>query len=344
MPVARIRTVLELARNIKTFLNLEAGLTRGAVPDFEQEFRQAQRRIREQDQQLKKVRKRLSDKDRELQRVRQRMQDSVQSGDGQRLQFPRSSGNVCEGTHTGRVSNGAGEPSTDLPLPPEDLCMRVGGPSGEAFSTLGMRLAKDLREAFPPDFSWNDARILDYGCGIGRVLRHFAGHADQWQEFWGCDIHDGSISWLKANLSPPFRFANNLEVPHLPFEDGYFDLVYGISVFTHLTEDQWEGWLKELRRITRPAGAILLTYHNRVAYERRFNRPFDEKSVGMEVHGHDLNWDQGGPRAYHSDWWIRENWGKFLTVEKLVDHGLANWQSIAVMSKDEVDPHQTDVT
>ena len=324
-------------------MNLEAGLTRGAVPDFEQEFRQAQRRVHEQNQQLKKIRKRLSDKDRELKQFRRRMRDSVQKGGGQRPKpSARSSGNAREAPITGLVSDGVGEPGPRLPIPPEDLCMRVGGPAGEAFNTLGMRLANDLREAFPPDFSWNDARILDYGCGVGRVLRHFAGHADQWQEFWGCDIHDESISWLKANLSPPFRFANNLEMPHLPFKDSYFDLIYGISVFTHLTEDQWEGWLKELRRIMRPSGVVLLTYHNRVAYERKLNRPFDEKSVGMEVHGHGLNWDQGGPRAYHSDWWIRENWGKFFTVEKLVDHGLANWQSIAVMRKDETDSHQTD--
>lgn len=343
MPVARIRTVLEVARNIKTFLNLDVGLTRGAVPDFEQKFRHAQRRIREQDQQLKKVRERLAGKDRELKQVRQRMRNSNRKGVGQRVQpLLRSKEGAREAAIAGPVSEDASETGLRLPIPPEDLCMRVGGPSGEAFNTLGARLANDLREAFPPDFSWEDSRVLDYGCGVGRVLRHFVGHADQWREFWGCDIHDESISWLKANLSPPFRFANNLETPHLPFEDDYFDLIYGISVFTHLTEDQWEGWLKELRRITRPGGTLLLTYHNRVAYERRFNRPFDEKSVGMEVHGHDMNWDQGGPRAYHSNWWIRENWGRFLTVEKLVDHGLANWQSIAVMRKDEADALQTD--
>ena len=331
MPVARIRTVLEVVRNIKAFVNLDVGLTRGAVPDFAQKFREAQARIREQDQQLKRVRKRLSDKDRELKQVRQRMRNSVQKDIGQRQQPPTQ---TRESIRSGTVDEN--EPGRRLPIPPDDLCMRVGGPTGEEFNTLGKRLANDLEKAFPPNFSWDDARVLDYGCGIGRVLRHFAGHADQWREFWGCDIHDESISWLKANLSPPFRFANNLETPHLPFEDDYFDLIYGISVFTHLTEDQWQGWLKELHRITRPAGVVLLTYHNRIAYERKFERPFDEESVGMEVHGHNLNWDQGGPRAYHSNWWVRENWGKFLSVENLVDHGLANWQSIAVMRKDEL--------
>ncbi len=70
MPVVKVRTVFEVARNIKTFLNLDVGMTRGTVPDFEQKFREAQARIRDQDQQLKKVRKRLSDKNEDLVKAR----------------------------------------------------------------------------------------------------------------------------------------------------------------------------------------------------------------------------------------------------------------------------------
>lgn len=346
MPVLKSRLVFEITRGIKAFLNLDAGLAHGEAPDFERMFKQARGQAERYRRQLERTRKQLSDKNRELDQARRRLENKSQRGAGQRSQptTPRDGKGKSEDTSkvnretplagpTPDEFGVAGGLDTGLPLPPHDLLMRVGGPPGQAFDTLGAKLAADLSKAFPSDFSWQDARVLDFGCGIGRVLRHFVDYANQWHEFWGCDIHEESISWLEANLSPPFRFVKTSETPPLPFESDYFDLIYGISVFTHLTEEQWAGWLEELRRVTRPGGTVILTYHNRVAYERRFNRPFREEAVGLEVHGHDIDWDRGGPRAYHSDWWIRENWGEYFAIERLVDHGLQNWQSIAVMRK-----------
>ena len=77
-------------------------------------------------------------------------------------------------------------------------------------------------------------------------LRHFLPEAES-AEFWGCDLHGPTIAWLDENLSPPMHFYVNDERP-LRHPDGYFDLIYAISVFTHITVD-WSAWLLELHRI-----------------------------------------------------------------------------------------------
>jgi 2-polyprenyl-3-methyl-5-hydroxy-6-metoxy-1,4-benzoquinol methylase len=66
VPVYRSRTVLEVARNVRAFLELNAGLVRGEVPDLEQANRQAQNRIEQ-------LRNQLADKDRQLQRTREQL-------------------------------------------------------------------------------------------------------------------------------------------------------------------------------------------------------------------------------------------------------------------------------
>lgn len=73
MPAYKVRTVLEIARNLKAFLSLDAGVVRGEVPDHEGELARARSRIREQDRRLKEVRQRLDGRNRQLKQVRQKL-------------------------------------------------------------------------------------------------------------------------------------------------------------------------------------------------------------------------------------------------------------------------------
>jgi ubiquinone/menaquinone biosynthesis C-methylase UbiE len=103
------------------------------------------------------------------------------------------------------------------------------------------------------------SRVLDFGCAEGRVLRFLPRRSDS--ELWGVDINAERIAWAQQHLPAPFRFATTTTAPHLPFEDNYFDLVYCISVFTHIS-DLADAWFLEVLRVLRPGGHVYLTVHD----------------------------------------------------------------------------------
>jgi ubiquinone/menaquinone biosynthesis C-methylase UbiE len=103
-------------------------------------------------------------------------------------------------------------------------------------------------------------RILDLGCGAGRMIRHLR-HLSARCEIWGTDISAAHITWCKHHLAPPFHFATTTKVPHLPFEDRSFSLIYCGSLFTHI-DDLADAWLLELKRILKPGGRLYVTLHD----------------------------------------------------------------------------------
>ena len=126
------------------------------------------------------------------------------------------------------------------------------------FHRSGRDRKRAIVRLLPDDYSFDDRRVLDFGCGSGRVLRHFLREA-RTGEFWGCDLHEPSIEWVTENLSPPINAHLLNGAPRLPHPDAHFDLVYAISVFTHITDD-WSAWLPELHRVLKPGGFLISTF------------------------------------------------------------------------------------
>jgi SAM-dependent methyltransferase len=150
---------------------------------------------------------------------------------------------------------------SDLPLPPLHLRLHCH-PDGQ-YLDVGRTLVGSMTTILRAGgFSLERGkRILDFGCADGILIRHFCDLAEA-GEVWGVDINGTHITWCQQNLSPPFKFVTTTSFPHLPFEDGYFDLVYAGSVFTHIV-DLAEAWLMELKRIVRPGGKLYLTVSDR---------------------------------------------------------------------------------
>jgi 2-polyprenyl-3-methyl-5-hydroxy-6-metoxy-1,4-benzoquinol methylase len=99
--------------------------------------------------------------------------------------------------------------------------------------------------------------LLDFGCGCGRVIRHWArlGAA-----IHGSDYNARSIAWCRRNLTFA-RFEVNQIAPPLPYQQGQFDLVYALSVFTHLPEPLMFAWMREMERILKPGGFLIVSTH-----------------------------------------------------------------------------------
>jgi SAM-dependent methyltransferase len=222
-----------------------------------------------------------------------------------------------------------GHDSTDLPIPPRELIARTN-PRYEQRSDEWFRVFYEwtgkvrrnaIEQALPSDFSFEGGRVLDFGCGAGRVLRQFLPEAGP-GEFWGCDLYEPTIAWLNENLSPPFRFYVNDRRP-MPHPDEYFDLVYAISVFTHIT-NEWAEWLLELHRILKPGGLFLATFIGPPSWERSLRREVDPDDLGMAMlRLHQSYADTSGPLVLHSPWWIRAHWGRAFEAVTLWPHGFA---------------------
>src|SRR5262245_1954896 len=153
------------------------------------------------------------------------------------------------------------EDASDLPVPPPRLRVEVAGtPEVEWFLESGRQQAEIIRSAAKRNGAPLDrlGRMLDFGCGCGRVLRHWA--ALDGPEIHGSDYNERLAGWCAADLLFGTASLNRLEPP-TGYEDGQFDLGYAISVFTHLPHDLERGWIDELSRITAPGGLLLLTTH-----------------------------------------------------------------------------------
>jgi len=149
----------------------------------------------------------------------------------------------------------------NLPIPPQNLWLGYGSNVKEYLfgGTQTKKMIKILNDA---EFEISSCRrILDFGCGAGRMLRWLYPYAET-SEIWGTDISSEHIIWANKYLKPPFNFATTTTIPHLPFEDNYFSLIYAGSVFTHI-DDLFESWLLELRRIINPEGRIYITINDK---------------------------------------------------------------------------------
>jgi SAM-dependent methyltransferase len=143
------------------------------------------------------------------------------------------------------------------PLPPAHLMVRAAGTADTDWFLRSGRAAFDVIAAHVP--LEQIGAVLDFGCGCGRVTRHWQAHG---ASVSGSDLNPEAIEWCSYNL-PFASFLRNGLAPPLGVDDSTFDLVYALSVFTHFSPDLQIAWRNELRRVLRPGGYLLLTTHGR---------------------------------------------------------------------------------
>jgi SAM-dependent methyltransferase len=121
-----------------------------------------------------------------------------------------------------------------------------------------------------------DDRVLDVGCGVGRLARALAGYLSVDGAYAGFDVDAGAIEWCRKRYAhfPQFAFVHadvrsarfnpdgaiDPVVFAFPFDDGSFDVAVVISVLTHLTADAALHYLGQVRRVLAPGGRMLATF------------------------------------------------------------------------------------
>jgi len=118
-------------------------------------------------------------------------------------------------------------------------------------------------------------RVLDLGCGIGRMAVPLTSYLKT-GSYEGLDIVPSGIGWCQKNISKPFpNFHFQVADIHnkqynpkgryqpsqytFPFPDGEFDLVFLISLFSHLLPEDMERYVSEISRVLKPGGKVLIT-------------------------------------------------------------------------------------
>jgi SAM-dependent methyltransferase len=218
---------------------------------------------------------------------------------------------------------GAAWPDHDdgLPLPPAELRALVSGTAEPGwFLAFGRAMFDTIvsaaaRHGVPVP---RMRRVLEFGCGSGRVLRH-------WQHVRGPEIHGTDYNpaladWCDAHL-PFATIGRNQLDPPLPYADASFDLVYAISVFTHLKESLQHAWMAELRRVLVPGGLLIMTTHGsslRQMLTADECAAFDEGALVVryeETSGMNLC------SAYHPESFVRNTLASGFAVRELMPSG-----------------------
>jgi SAM-dependent methyltransferase len=117
----------------------------------------------------------------------------------------------------------------------------------------------------------SSSRLLDWGCGAGRLavgVKHVLGHVE---DYHGVDIQEKLIGWARENLVDEHTRFSLVDVANarykpdgvpeasIPAEPGSVDVLYAYSVWSHMTPDDVVAYGRIISDLLRPGGRAMLT-------------------------------------------------------------------------------------
>lgn len=135
-----------------------------------------------------------------------------------------------------------------------------------------------LSEIFAGHFGIAAPRLLDVGCGVGRLhplLRPIV------SELAGSDISEPSLERARRD-NPDVEYRRMPEVGRMPWPDESFDAALAVCVFHHVLPGNRAALAGEMRRVIRPGGLVVIIEHNPINPATRLavlRCPFDEDAI-----------------------------------------------------------------
>lgn len=190
-------------------------------------------------------------------------------------------------------------------LPPPELVFETQGHAEiSTWLATGRVAASALVDHLRPLMTEPQPEILDWGAGVGRIMRWLPEFAPDWR-VTGAEPNPAAIRWFTTRM-PELQVVRTGPRPPLPFVSGRFSAIYTISVFTHLPISVQREWVGELRRVLRPGGILALSLHGaRARLALGAQEQADLKAAGII----ERTGAQGGSRMFvtcHSERFIRE--------------------------------------
>lgn len=145
-------------------------------------------------------------------------------------------------------------------LPPLYFLYETYIPDYERYINDGRNAAEEIMGWAMPYLPGYSIHILEWGCGVGRIIRHIPAITPPGTRISACDINEQMILWNRKNLLG-IEFSTSGHLPPIPYPADEFNFVYAISVLTHIDGREHLPWLKELQRIIKTGGILLFTTH-----------------------------------------------------------------------------------
>lgn len=219
-------------------------------------------------------------------------------------------------------------------IPPQSMIF-IG--SGD-FEQIGLEFRKyfiDLAQLQPGD------KVLDVGCGLGRMAVPLTSYLSTAGEYQGFDIVKNAVDWCTHHIARRFdhfhfrhsdvynqhynpRGAIAAKDFRFPFADAYFDFVLLTSVFTHMLPSDMERYLGEISRVLKPGGTCFITFFLLNAESRELiDTGHSTLSFSGDTQAHAVA-DKADPEAAvaYREAFIRELFAKYaLEISPPIRHG-----------------------
>lgn len=135
-----------------------------------------------------------------------------------------------------------------------DKALRLSGESSAFFAEYK---AKKLAEWLPEKVTQKSAKILDFGCGDGEMT-NFVQQTFPNAKLYGTDPSPKSIEQAKNSFKNIQFSINSDENTSLCYESKTFDVIFSAGVFHHIPFEKHESYIRELIRIMRPGGSLVI--------------------------------------------------------------------------------------
>ena len=200
------------------------------------------------------------------------------------------------------------------------------------------------------------SKVLDFGCGISRILRYLIEFCSG-PQYYASEVVPDFIRWGQ-HAFPEATYLPQQNRPPLAMQEGSLEIIYAYSIFTHFEEKLHRLWLSELHRLLQPDGLLILTVHG----ETILRRCQGEEHVRKELCVVGRNYDdllrkfyrdgyvfykcyepkhlaKGGIDArkygiaYISQDYINKNWSNQFQLLEYDKGGDGNWQDYVILKR-----------
>ncbi len=206
----------------------------------------------------------------------------------------------------------------------------------ESWASWGINTFNKLYQLITKQITINHSfNVLDFGSSCGRIAIPF--HEKCGITIDCCDIDTMAIEYLKQNVDGINAVVNNY-LPPSQYQTNSFDIVYSISIFTHLPPEMHMLWIKEIHRIIKKDGIVILTFsgYQDWALKKRgiTEDELKEKKVFFKKYDNysHVELPEGSSYGLTSidPTYISEKWSKFFSILDMTE---LDSQNVIVMRK-----------